>query len=105
MANRHLILISILCLLIVCRLATQFYNIDSNCIEKELYKKKPEMNLHFLWISYYIANGVVVPFGLRAEMRTSEEKYIPHLRMEMFEDIKRVGIEILERNESYNGAL
>ena len=38
-------------------------------------------------------------------MRTSEEKYIPHLRMEMFEDIKRVGIEILERNKSYNGAL
>jgi len=47
-ANRHLILILILCLLIVCRLTTQFYNIDGNCIEKELYKKKPEMNLHFL---------------------------------------------------------
>jgi hypothetical protein len=58
-----------------------------------------------------IANETIVPLGLRDKIRSLEEKYTPHLCMEMLEDIrewtmadvlaKKERLEAYEEKESY----
>ena len=55
--------------------------------KEELHKEKAESEL-FSRESLIIVGGTVVPLDLRNRIRSLEEKYTPHLRMEMLEDIR-----------------